>query len=137
MNDDDKKIVITNLTKIKRDEEEQLYRDAARSLLKMVEHGLSADEMLRIVVGNDKVVDMRKVAFLKEIINIAIRVSNKSKANDIIVTLQELLAKIDEQQKFLYKGKDGKDYQTSAAVKQADEQYKSQIYIEKETSKHM
>ena len=136
MDENKEKIIITDLTAIKKSEEEEIYRGAAEGLLKLIEYGKTPDEILQIIFKSETVVSMKDIEIMREIVETAFRIANKKKGNEFHAALTELLAIIDEKQKFLYKGKDGKDYINSSTVDIMDEDYKNQLYTENQ-SKHM
>lgn len=138
--DENKQTHITNLSSYTSKEKEQFLRDVVVSLLNFVEQGKSREEIFQILYEvffkDNDVVDMEMISQLKRIIDKAFIVKSKAKGNDFHVALQDLLNKLDEAQKFLYKGKDGKDYSDRTTVDIMDEDYKNQLYTENQ-SKHM
>lgn len=146
--DNDGKTIVTDLTAIKKSEKEKLYRDAANNLVWLIDHGMTKEEILRFLFKDDKNVNLKEVAIFARAIDTAIIISKKDelyKNNrelyytllDLQATVKDYYDKLVEAQKFVYKGKDGKDYRSSKAVDQANEDYKNQMYTENEVSKHI
>ena len=121
------KATVTDLSIIRKLEENKPYLDFAESIIRQIKDGKSKDEVLHMILAakGGLVADQREMKFFTDMVDIVFRWYYKNKGNESQVALVELVEEMDKNQKYLYKGKDGKDYATRAELEAANEEYKN------------
>ena len=121
------KAIVTDLSIIRKLEENKPYLNFAESIIRQINEGKSKDEVLHMILAakGGLVADQREMKFFTDMVDIVFRWYYKNKGNESQAALVELIEEMDENQKYLYKGKDGKDYATRAELEAANEEYKN------------
>lgn len=151
---DNEKAVVTDLTEIKKKEKRRIEREInetaleiALNLIEMAKRGLTAEEILKILLNGIKVLSIKEIEIYRQIVDKSIIYAkqdelyknNRELYNtllDLQTAVKDYYDKLVEAQKFSYKGKDGKDYSDRTTVDIMDGDYKNQLYTENQ-SKHM
>ena len=135
---DEEKTIITDLSQVRKLEENKPYLNFAESIIKEIKRGKTRDEVVHMILAarGGLVADPREMKYFTDMVDIVYRWYYKSEGKEFHEAVSELLDKMDENQKYLYKGKNGKDYATRAELEAANEEYKNQMY-EKNSTKNM
>ena len=126
----EERTVITDLSQLRKIEENEPYLKFAESIIKEIEQGKTRDEVVHMILAarGGLTADPREMKYFTDAVDIVYRWYYKNKGKEFHKAVSELLDKMDENQKYLYKGKDGKDYATRAELEAANEQYNNQMY---------
>ena len=116
---------VTDLPLIRKQEIDQPYLDFAKEIVKLIKQGETKEAILHEIlsVRGGLEADPREMQFFTDMTNIVYEWYRKIEGQEFKDAIKELLAKMEENQKYLYKGKDGNDYATRAELEAANEDY--------------
>ena len=138
MNNEKKKAIITDLSQLRKKDENQPFLHFAEEIIKQIELGKTKEEVLYMIldISGGLKTDPREMKYFTDMVDIVYKWYYKNEGREMKTALKDLLIKMEENQKYLYKGKDGKTYATRAELEEANEYYKNQICA-KNPSKNM
>ena len=126
----EEKAVITDLSEVRKQKENQAYLKFAEFIVKQIDEGKTKEDILHMIlkINGGLKADPREMQYFSDLVDIVFRWHYKNKGKEFQTPIRELLDQMIDNQKYLYKGKDGKKYATRADLNAADENYKNQMY---------
>ena len=136
--DNKEKAIITDLSQLRKKEEDRPYLRFAKLIFEQINQGKTRDEVLRMILKANEGLkaDPREMKYFTDMVDIVFKWYYQKEEKEFKITLEDLIEEMDKNQKYLYKGKDGKDYATRAELDEANENYKNQKF-KKDTTKNM
>ncbi len=122
----EEKAVVTDLSQIIKEEENKPYLDFAKLIIEEIKQGKTKDEILQRILNarGGLEADQREMKYFTDMVDIVYEWYSKNSGNEFQTAVRELLTSMEENQKYLYKGKDGKDYATRTELEAANEMYR-------------
>ena len=128
MEQNDGKAHITDLTEIKKQKEYQPFLKFTELVLEQIKLGNTRDDIvLKILdIRGGLKSNPREIKYFEDMVDLIFE-CYKNKGRDFKPNDKELLSRMNDNQKYLYKGEDGNYYATRADLEEANEYYKSQM----------
>jgi len=130
MEKNNEETIITDLFSIRMQEENQPYLKFAELILKQIKMGKTKEEIIHKILETrgGLEADPREIKYFTDMVDIVFKWHNKNKSKEFQKAVNELLIEMDKNDKYLYTGKDGKNYATRTALNEANEIYVNQSY---------
>lgn len=130
MGKNNEETIITDLFSIRMQEENQPYLKFAELILKQIKMGKTKDEIIHKILETrgGLEADPREIKYFTDMVDIVFKWHNKNNSKEFQEAIKELLIEMDKNDKYLYIGKDGKNYATRADLDEANEIYVNQSY---------
>lgn len=119
------KALITDLSQLRKQEEKEPFLIFAETIIKQIKLGKNRDEILHMILKADGGLeaDPREMKYFTDLVDIVYKWYYENDGKEFQDTVKELLEEMDANQKYLYNGKNGKNYATRASLDEADKDY--------------